>query len=118
MEANRMSELFEKMAKELIAGNEAEVKKLTQEAIDGGAVARDVLVKVKQTEPQTGLIRKKRLINVKNAFSIKDSSKIAGKNVLLVDDVYTTGATANECSKVLLNVGAGRVDVLTLARAL
>jgi predicted amidophosphoribosyltransferase len=63
-------------------------------------------------------MRKKRLTNVKNAFSIKDSAKIAGKRILLVDDVYTTGATVNECSNVLLRDGAGHVDVLTLARAM
>jgi ComF family protein len=81
-------------------------------------VVRDVLTKIKWTEPQTGLMRKKRLANVKNAFGIQGSSKIAGKRILLVDDVYTTGATANECSKALLRGGAGRVDVLTLARAM
>jgi len=80
-------------------------------------VARDVLERRRWTEPQTGLGRKKRLANVKNAFSINDLSKIEGKRILLVDDVYTTGATANECAKVLLNGGAGHVDVLTLARA-
>ncbi|MEE8552373.1 MAG: ComF family protein [Desulfobacterales bacterium] len=81
-------------------------------------VARDVLERRTWTEPQTGLGRKKRLENVKNAFSINDHSKIAGKRVLLVDDVFTTGATANECAKVLLNGGVGHVDVLTLARAM
>ena len=81
-------------------------------------VARDVLERRTWTEPQTGLGRKKRLANVKNAFSINDYSKIAGKRVLLVDDVYTTGATSNECAKVLLNGGVGHVDVLTLARAM
>jgi len=81
-------------------------------------VVRDVLTKIKWTEPQTGLMRKKRLTNVKNAFSIEDSAKIAGKRILLVDDVYTTGATVNECSNVLLRDGAGHVDVLTLARAM
>jgi len=81
-------------------------------------VARDVLERRRWTEPQTGLGRKKRLTNVKNAFSVNDHSIIAGKRILLVDDVFTTGATANECAKVLLKGGAEHVDVLTLARAM
>jgi ComF family protein len=81
-------------------------------------VVRDVLEKIRWTEPQTGLARKKRIKNVKNTFSINDSSKIEGKRILLVDDVYTTGATANECAKVLLKSGALHVDVLTLARTM
>jgi len=58
------------------------------------------------------------LANIKNAFNISNGSKITGKKILLVDDVYTTGATVNECAKVLLKGGAGHVDVLTLARAI
>ncbi len=81
-------------------------------------VAGDVLVRKRWTEPQTGLGRKERLQNIKNAFSVNDSPKIMGKKILLVDDVYTTGATANECTKVLLKDGAAHVDVLTLARAM
>jgi ComF family protein len=81
-------------------------------------VAEDVLVKKRWTEPQTGLGRKERLQNIKNAFDVSDSSKVKGKKILLVDDVYTTGATANECAKVLMRAGAACVDVLTLARAM
>jgi ComF family protein len=77
----------------------------------------NVLERRRWTEPQTGLGRKERLANIKNAFHIRDGSKITGKRILLVDDVYTTGATVNECAKVLLKGGAGYVDVLTLARA-
>ncbi len=54
--------------------------------------------------------------NVKNAFSIKNKDKIKGKNVLIIDDVYTTGATLNECAKELYNAGAKCVDCLTAAR--
>jgi ComF family protein len=81
-------------------------------------VAEDVLVRKRWTEPQTGLGRKERLQNIKNVFDVSDSSKVKGKKVLLVDDVYTTGATANECAKVLMRAGAACVDVLTLARAM
>jgi ComF family protein len=77
----------------------------------------NVLSRTRWTEPQTGLGRKERLANIKNAFNISNDSKITGKRILLVDDVYTTGATVNECAKVLLKGGAGHVDVLTLARA-
>lgn len=81
-------------------------------------IEKNAFIKNKQTEPQTGLDRKQRQANIKNAFSIGNSSKITGKTILLVDDVYTTGATANECAKVLLNEGAKNVDVLTLARGM
>jgi ComF family protein len=81
-------------------------------------VNSNVLVRGRWTKPQTGLGRKERLENIKNAFNINDGSKITGKRILLVDDVYTTGATVNECAKVLLKGGAKNVDVLTLARAI
>jgi len=81
-------------------------------------VDRNALIREKWAEPQTGLSRKERLVNVRNAYSVNNSENIAGKRILLVDDVYTTGATVNECAKVLLDGGAKRVDVLTLAQAL
>ncbi len=81
-------------------------------------VKRDTLSRTKWTKSQTGLGRQERLKNIKNAFSVNDPSKVKGKKILLIDDVYTTGATAKECSKVLLNAGASHVDVLTLARAM
>jgi ComF family protein len=62
-----------------------------------------------------GLTERRR--NVKGAFSLSNGKKVKNKSVLLVDDVYTSGATVNECAKVLLKAGAVRVDVLTLARA-
>ncbi|MEA3436308.1 MAG: ComF family protein [Thermodesulfobacteriota bacterium] len=82
------------------------------------AVERNVLVRSRWTEPQTGLGRKKRMKNIKNAFKVNDCSRVSGKRILLVDDVLTTGATVNECAKTLISDGAKRVDVLTLARAM
>lgn len=81
-------------------------------------VDRNVLVRSRWTEPQTGLGRKKRMKNIKNAFKVNDCSRIAGGRILLIDDVLTTGATVNECAKTLISDGAKRVDVLTLARAM
>ncbi len=76
------------------------------------------LKKVKDTHPQFDLPREKRLLNVKGAFRVADPGAIAGRQVLLFDDIYTTGATAAECAAVMLNSGARKVEILTLARAL
>jgi ComF family protein len=80
-------------------------------------IPTDVITRSKATVPQTGLGRRQRLKNVKGVFSLRFPEKIYGKKVLLVDDVYTTGATVNECARLLLKFGALQVDVLTLARA-
>ncbi len=79
-------------------------------------IRNDILLKEKMTIPQTGLDRKARKTNIKGAFLVKKPETVTGKKVLLVDDVYTTGATAEECAKELLKAGAEHVDILTLAR--
>ena len=81
------------------------------------AIEKKTLVRKRHTLPQTGLGRADRMRNIKKAFGIAEPDKIHNKRLLLVDDVYTTGATVNECAGVLLENGAARVDVLTLARA-
>ena len=80
-------------------------------------VNADILVRRKATLPQAGLGRQQRLTNIKGAFKVRIPEKVFGKKVLLVDDVYTTGATVNECARMLLKAGAQNVDVLTAARA-
>jgi ComF family protein len=77
-----------------------------------------VLRKKKATPPQVNLSRREREREIRGAFFVKDPSKVKGKTVLLVDDVMTTGATVNECSKVLRVEGASSVHVLTLGRTL
>jgi len=81
-------------------------------------VERGVLRRRRSTLPQTGLGRRDRLRNVKGAFEIVAPHSILKKRILLVDDVYTTGATVDECAKILLKEGAEAVDILTLARAM
>lgn len=70
--------------------------------------------------PQTGLRRELRKNNVKNSFAItkKYVNLIAGKNILLIDDVYTTGSTVNECSRVLKNALCAHITVVTAARVI
>lgn len=81
-----------------------------------GSVRFDVLVRERLTEAQVGKNRKNRAKNIRGAFAVKNDSAIKNKRVLVVDDVFTTGATADECARVLIESGADRVDVLTLAQ--
>lgn len=76
-----------------------------------------LLKRVKYTETQTTLDRTKRGENVKNAFAVSDNSMwLKGKRLILIDDVMTTGATVNECAKVLRRAGAVEIAVWTVAR--
>ena len=54
--------------------------------------------------------------NVKNVYKKKNQDRIINKKILLVDDIYTTGATLNECSKILKQAGAEKIDVFTIAK--
>ena len=62
------------------------------------------------------LNKKQRIENVKNVYKIQNEQKIKEKAVLLFDDIYTTGATAKECAKVLKQAGASKVGILTIAK--
>lgn len=75
------------------------------------------LVKIKNTPPQTSLVRAEREKNVRRTFRIIKTEKIEGKTVLLVDDVYTTGSTIRECCAVLKKGGAEEIRAITLAQA-
>lgn len=74
------------------------------------------LKRVKNSQPQTKLSGAERLINIKGAFEVKDKAGFKNKSVLLIDDVFTTGATVDECAKTLKQAGAKKVEVLTLAK--
>jgi len=76
------------------------------------------LKRERDTPPQTTMGRKERQANIKGAFGVADKERVRKQHVLLIDDVYTTGSTLAECTRVLLNSGASQVGVLTLARAL
>ncbi|RJP60361.1 MAG: ComF family protein [Deltaproteobacteria bacterium] len=75
------------------------------------------LKRIKWESPQINLSKEERERNVKGVFSLSNESRFKDKSILLVDDVYTSGATVNECARVLTKAKTGGVDVLTLCRA-
>lgn len=77
-----------------------------------------LLLRHRSTVAQALLTGKERRSNLKNVFSLAAASPVAGKRVLLVDDVFTTGSTVNECSRALRSAGVARIEVFTLARSL
>ncbi len=79
-------------------------------------VTPHILARNRWTESQTGFGKEERRKNVRDAFSVAAPSLVKDKRVLIVDDVYTTGATGEECARVLLGAGALSVDLLTLSR--
>ena len=103
-------------------------RRFNQAAVLAGLMARqadaatipDLLVRTRRTATQTRLSRSERQRNVRGAFAVRRSRAplVAGRSVLLVDDVMTTGATVSACARALRRAGAARVDVVTLARAL
>ncbi len=76
------------------------------------------LVRARDTAVQAGLDREARAFNVASAFAVPEPWVVTGRSLVLIDDIYTTGATVSACAEVLLESGARRVDVLVVAYAL
>ena len=103
-------------------------RRFNQSALLAAALSRDsgvawipdLLVRARATKSQARLKASERRKNVRGAFHLRKrrESLVRGKSILLVDDVLTTGATADACVHALLRGGAGAVDILTLARTL
>lgn len=81
-------------------------------------LANGLLRRVRDTDSQARKTKSERAKNIKGAFAVDRPDRVAGMNILLVDDVMTTGATVNEAAKMLKRSGAGQIHVFTLARAL
>ena len=79
-------------------------------------VNKRLLRRVRPTRTQTQLSRQERLANVRNAFAMRDGQRLEGERIILLDDVFTTGATTSACARVLVAAGAGEVCVWTVAR--
>jgi ComF family protein len=91
---------------------------LKHRALVNPELVTNVLERTRPTLSQIGLTRPQRAENIRGAFRVQHLNKVSGRNVLLVDDVLTTGTTANECARVLLKAGAEKVWVATVARTL
>lgn len=87
-------------------------------AVSGIPVAHSALKRVKPTAHQVGLSKSERAVNVQGAFRVPDNGKtdVTGRRLVLIDDVLTSGATADACARALLRAGAANVDVLVFAR--
>ncbi len=98
--------------------NQAALLAQTLGRLSGRRVAVDLLARHRRTPRQGRLSRTARINNVRGAFTVRDTGRddLAGKRVLLIDDVLTTGATVEECTRVLKRAGAAAVDILTLSR--
>jgi ComF family protein len=79
--------------------------------------AHRAIIRTRNTESQYSLSVKGRHTNLRGAFEVIDPAAIAGKEILLIDDIYTTGATTRECARILRKAGAAKVWVATLSRA-
>ena len=77
-----------------------------------------VLERRRETQSQTGLTRHQRRENIRGAFAVVRPEQIVGREVLLVDDVFTTGTTVSECARILRRSGASKMYVATVARTL
>lgn len=75
----------------------------------------DSLIRIVETKTQVGLDKNERRKNVNGAFKVKENSKVSGKNIILIDDVYTSGATMMEAAKVLKRAGAKNIWAMAVA---
>lgn len=92
------------------------IAKKISKSIERLTLVTNVLTKKIDIVPQSSLSKTNRINNVKDAYDIKNAEIIKNKKIIIIDDVFTTGSTVEECSRILKNAGAKIVDVLTIAK--
>lgn len=91
------------------------VNKLKNKNIDIQVIT-DILIKTKNNNPQNKLNKEQRIENVKNVYTIQNQEKIFNKNIIIFDDIYTTGNTANECARILKTANCKNILIFTIAK--
>ena len=97
--------------------NQSELLAIELSALLRIEMPKNLLTKVINTRPQVGLRREERLCNTEGAFDVTDETQVNGKNILLIDDVVTTGTTLNTCAKILYEKGASNIYACVIAIA-
>ena len=97
--------------------NQSEIMAERLAELTGIKTAADTIIRTKETAPQSSLNASERRKNIKGAFEFGNGD-VKGMNILLIDDIFTTGATLNECASVLLKNGAKEVNCYTFAAAI
>lgn len=115
--AEELSKQIKQMGKNKLNGHENAICNLNLEI-----EYKNILQKVINTKPQSTLNKKQRIENSKNAYEIKKGcysklyEEISYKNVLIFDDIYTTGSTSNECAKIIRKLNPKKIGILTIAK--
>lgn len=96
--------------------NQAELLALDLAENSGLEYNKNILIKTVNNKKQSSLSEKERYENIKNVFKVQKTDKIKNKNIILVDDICTTSATLEECSRVLKEAGAKKVTAIVIAK--
>ena len=118
LNSNAIEKITEEEMEEFLELKDKAIPKKVITSIPNLEYENKIIEKIKNTLTQSSLNKKQREENVKNVYKIINKEKIKAKSIILFDDIYTTGATANECAKVLVQKGINRkqIGVLTIAK--
>ncbi len=92
------------------------IAKIISKNISNIEIKKNVLIKYKNNNIQSKLNKRQRQKNVQNVYKINNEEIIKGRNILILDDIYTTGATCNECAKTLLQAKPNKIGIITIAK--
>ena len=92
------------------------IAKIISQNIPNIIIQKNILIKYKDNKVQSQLNKKQRQYNVQNVYKLNNGEIIKGRNILIFDDVYTTGATCNECAKTLKKAQPNKIGIITIAK--